>query len=105
MPGVQLDFVARHLRCKAGRSVGGDLTEGELLQQFVASHDEAVFNALVQRHGRLVWSVCRNVLRQPEDVEDAFQATFLILTRSAGSIRKQPSVASWLYGVAYRIAM
>ncbi len=65
---------------------------------------EAAFSLLISRHGPMVQRVCRNVLSRQEDVEDAFQATFLILVRQSRSIRKLDSVASWLYGVAARVA-
>jgi RNA polymerase sigma factor (sigma-70 family) len=81
------------------------LTDSELLRRFNSEGDEAAFHGLVYRHGGMVLDVCRNVLRNEADAEDAFQATFLILTKKAGSIRNQGSVASWLYGVAYRTAL
>jgi RNA polymerase sigma factor (sigma-70 family) len=82
-----------------------DLTDGQLLQRFVAARDEAAFTALMQRHGRLVLGVCRHLLHHAHDAEDAFQGTFLVLARKAASIRKRQSVGSWLYGVAHRVAM
>src|SRR5262249_27121749 len=63
------------------------------------------FEALLLRHAPLVLGICRRVLSSEHDVEDAFQATFFVLLRKASSIRKQTSVAAWLYGVAYRIAL
>jgi RNA polymerase sigma factor (sigma-70 family) len=105
MPARQLDSVARHVRKLAGALADKDTTDAELLRRFTAQRDAAAFAALVERHGGLVWSVCRRVLQRTEDVEDAFQATFLILIRKAKSVRKQGALASWLYGVAYRTAM
>jgi RNA polymerase sigma factor (sigma-70 family) len=81
------------------------LTDQELLGHFRADQDETAFRGLVQRHGAMVLDVCRNVLRNDADAEDAFQATFLVLAQDARTIRKKASVASWLYAVAYRTAL
>jgi RNA polymerase sigma factor (sigma-70 family) len=81
------------------------LTDGQLLERFTTRGDQTAFARLVERHGPLVLSVCRRILRHAEDAEDAFQAAFLVLARKAGSIAKYDSVASWLYKVAYRIAV
>ena len=64
----------------------GSLSDAQLLERFVRNRDEAAFALLVQRHGRLVWSACRQVLRQEQDIEDAYQASFLVLVRHAASI-------------------
>jgi RNA polymerase sigma factor (sigma-70 family) len=101
----QLEPVLRHIRRLAAAGGGRAWSDGQLLQAFAADGDQAAFAALVERHGRLVLSVCRRVLRHEHDAEDAFQATFLVLARKAGSIRKQDALPSWLYGVAYRTAM
>jgi RNA polymerase sigma factor (sigma-70 family) len=76
-----------------------------LLQRYVDQRDEAAFTALVGRHGPLVLGVCRRLLWDDRDVEDAFQATFLVLARNAGQVRRPSSLAAWLYGVARRVAL
>jgi RNA polymerase sigma factor (sigma-70 family) len=81
------------------------LSEGQLLERFLARGDEAAFEAIVRRHGPMVLGVCRRVLSDPNDVEDAFQATFLVLVRKAGSIRDRDVLGTWLYGVARRVAV
>ena len=85
-----------------GTSIG--LSEGELLDRFVRGHDESAFETLVARHGPMVLGVCRQLLQDPNDVDDAFQATFLILVRKAGTLRRSDLLGNWLYGVAYRVA-
>src|SRR5262245_65929749 len=104
MPGKPLLPVVRHLRRLVGAPAVGEPTHAQLLRQFVTARDEAAFAALVRRHGGLIGSVCRRRLHREEDVEDAVQATLLVLARKADSIRKRDSLASWLYGVANRIA-
>jgi RNA polymerase sigma factor (sigma-70 family) len=84
---------------------GGQLTDDQLLARFVATRDERAFTALVKRHGPMVLAVCRRVLCHIQDAEDAFQATFLILARKAGSGVPSGAVGNWLYGVAYRTAL
>ncbi len=81
------------------------LTEGNLLERFVSGRDEAAFGALVARHGPMVLGVCRRLLRDESDVDDAFQATFLVLARRAGAIRRGDLVGHWLYGVAHRVSV
>jgi RNA polymerase sigma factor (sigma-70 family) len=84
---------------------GEGLSDGQLLTRFIASRDEASFTTLVRRHGPMVLGVCRRVLRDFHDAEDAFQATFLVLARKAPSVLRRESVGSWLYGTAYRTAL
>ncbi len=101
----QAGIILRHICTILDTQAAKSLTDGQLLERFVARRDESAFSVLMQRHGRLVWSVCRNILHPEQDAEDAFQATFLVLARRAESIRKGESVGSWLYGVAHRVAM
>jgi RNA polymerase sigma factor (sigma-70 family) len=96
-------FLQRLRRLLGGAAVEG-VTDGQLLARFLRERDEVAFTTLVQRHGPMVWALCRRLVRNEADAEDAFQATFLILARKADSIRKKNSVAGWLYGVAARVA-
>jgi RNA polymerase sigma factor (sigma-70 family) len=100
-----LSLLLRRLCRLADPAVNGGLTDAELLQRFVAGHDEAAFELLVWRHGAMVFSLCRRMLRHEHDAEDAFQATFLALVRKAGSISKRQALSSWLYKVAFRAAL
>ena len=86
------------------RSAAG-ASDRELLRRLARGSDEEAFAEIVRRHGPLVMGVCRRVLGRGHEVEDAFQAAFLVLATSARKIRKKGSLASWLYGVAYRVAM
>lgn len=86
------------------RKLAHELTDAELLQRFLAGEDRAAFEALVYRHGPMVLGVCRRHLRDPATVDDAVQATFLVLLRSARKIRRADSLGSWLHGVAVRTA-
>src|SRR5262245_30435497 len=97
-------FLRRLKRGMAAESLAA-LADRELVEKFLATGDEPAFQAVLQRHGPMVFRVCRRVLRHEQDVEDAFQATFLVLAREARTIRKQGSLASWLHGVAYRAAL
>jgi RNA polymerase sigma factor (sigma-70 family) len=104
MPAVPPSRILRHLRSYALRQAAGGLEDAQLLERFLAEHDEAAFEALVRRYGPMVFGVCRRVLGQRHDAEDAFQATFLVLACKAASVQKRDAVGSWLYGVAYRTA-
>jgi RNA polymerase sigma factor (sigma-70 family) len=88
---------------RSGTAVG--LSDAQLLARYAATRDEPAFAALVSRHGPMVLATCRAVLRHEQDVEDAFQATFLVLARKAGSIRAGAALGGWLHRVAYRVAV
>jgi RNA polymerase sigma factor (sigma-70 family) len=103
MSSQPLGQVLRHIRKLIG-STEVSAPDAALLERFASARDEQAFEQLVDRHANLVYSVCRRVLDDEQDAADAFQATFFVLARKAGSIRKQASVSSWLYGVAFRVA-
>src|SRR5260370_25544446 len=105
MARTPTSLILRHLRKLAAEDELIRLPDGELLQRFAARRDEAAFEAILQRHGGLVWSVCRRVLPGRHDAEDAFQSTFLTLAGTAASISKPHALACWLYGVAQRTAL
>jgi RNA polymerase sigma factor (sigma-70 family) len=104
MSGGQLDTVLRHLRKLVGSPAAED-SDGRLLERFLTQRDEAAFTALLARHGPMVWGLCRRLLPEPHDAEDAFQATFLVLVRRARSLDRRGSLAGWLHGVAGRVAL
>ena len=105
MPTSSLAPLLRHLRQAAFRAHTGDLSDGQLLERFLTLREEVAFESLVRRHGPMVLGVCRRVLLNAHDAEDAFQATFMVLVRKAGSIVPRELVGNWLYGVAYRTAL
>src|SRR5262245_27113725 len=105
MSMAQMNTVIRHLRRAVLRQDAAARTDGQLLASFIDCHDEAAFEALVRRHGPMVFGVCRRAIRNYHDAEDAFQATFLVLARKATSVRPRERVANWLHGVALRTAM
>jgi RNA polymerase sigma factor (sigma-70 family) len=100
----QSNRVVRYLRGVALRQSCAVLTDGQLLERFLGQRDDASFESLIQRHGPMVLGVCRRVLRNEADAEDAFQATFLVLVRKAASIVPRGMVGNWLYGVAHNTA-
>ncbi|MBC8115306.1 MAG: sigma-70 family RNA polymerase sigma factor, partial [Candidatus Saccharimonas sp.] len=104
MPQSPIHVVIHHLRSAAERD-GAVSTDGELLTRFLSQRDDDALAALVERHAPMVWGVCRRMLRNPHDAEDAFQATFLVLVRKAGAVVPREMVANWLYGVAHQTAV
>jgi RNA polymerase sigma factor (sigma-70 family) len=105
MAGRPKGAVLKHLRSLFTRGLIGGLSDGQLLEQFAAQGDEDAFAALVERHGPMVVRLCRQVIGDEHEAQDAAQAAFLVLARRAGSIRRRDSVASWLYRVARRVAV
>jgi RNA polymerase sigma factor (sigma-70 family) len=105
MGKAQLDNVLQHVRSAVVSSGARELTDDQLLHEFAVHHDPGAFAVLVKRHGPCVLGVCRRVLHHVQDAEDAFQATFLVLARHSTGFRKEGALASWLHGVAYRVAM
>jgi RNA polymerase sigma factor (sigma-70 family) len=105
MPRIASSPILRMIRRMAEDRRLTDTPDQELLRLFLNQRDEAAFGALLRRHGSMVLHVCRNVLGNEQDAEDAFQATFLIFAQKGRGIRKQSSVGSWLHGVAYHTAM
>ena len=102
---MHLTNVVRQLRGVLAAQETAGLTDAELWRRYVRAGDDAAFEALVRRHGPMVLGVCRRVLQNQHDADDAFQATFLVLVRKAASLRSPRTVANWLHGVARRTAL
>jgi RNA polymerase sigma factor (sigma-70 family) len=104
----KIDPAERQLEVLWTSGILTGLTDAQLLSRFTEARDataESAFRELIHRHGPMVLGVCRQILRQQHDADDAFQATFLVLVRRARSIRVGESIAPWLYGVAHRTAV
>ena len=107
MATIRSSATSRHLRTLFNVGTVAGLSDSQLVERFLTRNGEAAelaFSALVERHGAMVLRVCRRILSDPNDVHDAFQATFLVLVRRASAIRDRESLASWLHGVALRVA-
>jgi RNA polymerase sigma factor (sigma-70 family) len=105
MANASLGMALRHLRGLVQTQTTEALSDGQLLERFIATGEEAAFAALLRRHGPMVLSVCRRVLGHAHDAEDVLQATFLLLARKGESIHRGESVSSWLHSVAFRLAV
>jgi RNA polymerase sigma factor (sigma-70 family) len=103
MASTSSDPTLRHIR-RLIADHGVAIPDRDFLERYLERRDEAAFTALVERHGPMVFGLCQALLHHRHDAEDAFQATFLVLARKAGSIRRREALASWLHGVAYRVA-
>src|SRR5262245_47208534 len=104
MTGIRRGPVLQELDRLFRHGTLSGLGDDELLQRFLDRRDASAFEALVSVHGPMILGICRRILRDPRDVEDAFQATFLVLVRKAPTIRDRGLLSNWLYGVAYRVA-
>ncbi|MHB1426886.1 MAG: RNA polymerase sigma factor [Gemmataceae bacterium] len=105
MSSSPLSNYLAHLRGVLARREGAEHTDGQLLERYLSQRDGGAFEMLLCRHGPMVLAVCRRILGNSHDAEDAFQATFLVLVRRAGSIHPRDRVGCWLYGVASRTAL
>src|SRR5438105_13195151 len=105
MTAIRLDSVIGQLRTLAAPGECAHLGDAELVGRFVGRLDENAFETLLRRHGPMVLRVARRSLSCPSESEDVLQATFLLLARKAATIRKPASLASWLHGVAHRLAL
>ena len=105
MGGGRFGNLMQFLRGIGGGRGSADLCDRALLDRFVATKDEAAFATLLERHGPMVLGVCRRMLGDSHQVEDVFQATFLVLVRKAAALRSRDRVGNWLYGVATRLAL
>jgi RNA polymerase sigma factor (sigma-70 family) len=105
MSAANLSTFLRRLSDTVAAGALNDLSDRQLVERALAGHDEAIFRAIIHRHGAMVYRVCCRVLRHDQDVEDAFQNTFLILAQNLASLRRHASLASWLHGVAHRVAL
>ena len=90
----RLTRVIQHLRTVMARQGAGGLTDGQLLELFLSQRDESAFEALLRRHGPMVLGVCRRLLGNPHDADDAFQATFLLLVRKGACVRPRSRVGN-----------
>ncbi len=105
MAGARLGAALRHIQALFSEGSTSGASDTQLLGRFAVHRDEGAFVALMTRHGPMVMAVCRGVLRDSVDAEDAFQATFLVLARKAGSAWVDGGLGGWLHRVAYRIAV
>ncbi len=100
-PRVAISDLGRVFR---GETVAG-MSEWQLLERYLDARDETAFEVILARHAPMVWGVCRRILDDSTDVDDAFQATFLVLVRRARQLGPNDALGPWLYGVATRVAL
>src|SRR5438128_341771 len=105
MSTSSLSAFIRRLRSSMAAAQPGGLSDAQLLDRWLVQRDEAAFEVLLWRHGPMILGVCRRLLHNDADVEDAFQAAFLLLVRKAATIRQKTSIAAWMYQTTYRVAL
>ena len=105
MAGAQLGTALQHVQHLFSDGSSTGLSDTQLLGRFAMRGDEMAFAAILSRHGPMVMTVCRGILRDAGDADDAFQATFLVLARKAGAAWAEGQLGGWLHKVAYRIAI
>src|SRR5687768_5398282 len=103
MATLSISIFLRRLTRGVAAETLQDQSDRQLVERLVAGHDEVVFEAIVRRHGPMVFRVCWRLLQQEQDTEDAFQTTFLILAQQLHTVRRHASLASWLHGIAHRV--
>jgi RNA polymerase sigma factor (sigma-70 family) len=105
MAAANVDAFLRRLTRRMAAETWANESDQQLVGRLLEERDQAAFEVLVRRHGPMVYRVCWRILQHAQDAEDAFQATFLVLARKLPTVRKQHSLASWLHGVARRVAL
>ncbi len=95
----------QRIRSLLGAHSAHSSSDAQLLARYIQERDDAAFAELTRRHGPLVYGVCRRILGNPHDADDAYQATFLIFAHRAAALRKADSLSCWLHGVALRVAL
>src|SRR5262245_42702171 len=103
MANKTVNGVLHHIRKLAAIQAARDTADSELVQLFVRSNDEAALTVLIERYAPMVLGVCRRALGCVHDAEDACQATFLVFSRKAATIRNGAALGSWLHAVALRV--
>src|SRR5271163_4771511 len=105
MANSPVNGLIQHFRRAALLHGAAGMSDGQLLDSYLRRGETAALEAIVQRHASMVWGVCRRLLHNHHDVEDAFQATFVVLVRKAATVRPREMVGNWLYGVAHQTAL
>src|SRR5260370_23687849 len=105
MPVSSMDGMMQRIRQVVVDADDPCETDADLLARFVSHSDSRAVSVLIRRHAPMVWGVCRRILHDHHDAEDAFQATFLVLLRKANTINPRSMAGNWLHGVAFQTAL